>query len=68
MQGAISYSDIKAISWDHANSEVKFELVVDVTDETYVIFTMANTIELEGEVTLRSIHTIHTTHTIHTRH
>jgi hypothetical protein len=48
-KGEIQYSDIKAISWDHGKSEVKFELV----NGAYVIFAMANSIELEGEMKLR---------------
>ena len=40
---------ITALSWDHANSEVKIE----ISDDELVILTMAVSVEFEGELKLR---------------
>ena len=40
---------MKALSWDHANSEVKIE----ISDTDLVILTMAVSVEFEGELRLR---------------
>mmetsp|Transcript_20592 Transcript_20592/g.34484 ORF Transcript_20592/g.34484 Transcript_20592/m.34484 type:complete len:1027 (+) Transcript_20592:169-3249(+) len=53
----LSYIQITAISWDHANSEVKF--IFKTADEgadapeNSLIMTMTNSIEFEGEMKLR---------------
>jgi hypothetical protein len=57
------------VSWDHANSEVKivFKTGEESEDEdsNFVIMTMGNSVEFEGEMKLRYVHTY--THTyIHT--
>ena len=49
----ISYNEIHGISWDHGNSEVKFDLTKDDNGEVYIIIILANSIEFEGEVKLR---------------
>jgi hypothetical protein len=45
-----NYADIGGLAWDHANSEVKITLKMD---DNFVILTMANSIEFEGEIKLR---------------
>ena len=53
----LHYSLITGLSWDHGSSEVKFDLKKADEDEeetnAFVIFTMANSVEFEGEVKLR---------------
>ena len=53
----ISYGLITGISWDHGNSEVKLDLTKSEEDDEntnpYVILTLANSVEFEGEVKLR---------------
>jgi hypothetical protein len=45
----INYKQITALSWDHANSEVKIE----ISESDFVILTMAISVEFEGELKLR---------------
>lgn len=47
------YNEIHGISWDHGNSEVKFDLNKDDHGEAFLILTLGNSIEFEGEVKLR---------------
>jgi len=53
-QAELPYVQVSAISWDHANSEVKlvFKSGED-SGENFLILTMANSIEFEGELKLR---------------
>ena len=48
----VLYEQVTSIAWDHANSEVKIN-VTRTEEEDYVILTMQNSIELEGELRLR---------------
>ncbi len=48
----VPYEQVTSIAWDHANSEVKIN-VTRTEEEDYVILTMQNSIELEGELRLR---------------
>lgn len=48
----VLYEHVTSIAWDHANSEVKIN-VTRTEEEDYVILTMQNSIELEGELRLR---------------
>mmetsp|Transcript_28020 Transcript_28020/g.39890 ORF Transcript_28020/g.39890 Transcript_28020/m.39890 type:complete len:1087 (+) Transcript_28020:36-3296(+) len=56
-QAIVPYALINGISWDHGNSEVKFDFTKgeDDDDETppFVILTLSNSVEFEGEVKLR---------------
>lgn len=50
----VLYEQINAVTWDHANSEVKVELETEEGGEpNFFILTMENTIEFEGELKLR---------------
>ena len=48
----VSYMWVTAVSWDHAASQVKLVCSANNAEST-IILTMANSIELEGEVKLR---------------
>ncbi len=50
-----SYFWVTAIAWDHAASEVKITVQVNDQD-SFIILTMANSIELEQELKLRFSH------------
>eukprot|EP01038_Epipyxis_sp_PR26KG_P004272 gene4272-6051_t len=52
-QASLRYAEIIGISWDHANSEVKLAIKNSEDTESYLIFTLANSIEFEGELKLR---------------
>lgn len=59
----VDYENIAELSWDHAASEVKIVLNRDddeAASQTFVILTMSNSIELEGELKLRFISYSHT--------
>lgn len=49
----IQYSQVNSLAWDHFSSEVKIDVKADFEGENFVILTMANSIELEGEFKLR---------------
>lgn len=50
----INYTQISAVGWDHGSSEVKFNLSGGVdNEETFIILTLADTIEFEAEMKLR---------------
>jgi hypothetical protein len=50
----VLYEQITAVTWDHANSEVKVELEAEEGDDAnFFILTMENSIEFEGELKLR---------------
>jgi hypothetical protein len=53
----VSYLWVTGVSWDHASSQVKLTITTN-DNESFVILTMANSIELEGELKLRfgSVH------------
>ena len=48
-----SLLQITGLSWDHAGSEVKIETTKAGDEDSFLILTMSNTIELEGEFKLR---------------
>jgi hypothetical protein len=48
----VSYLWVTGVSWDHASSQVKLVVTID-NQESIIILTMANSIELEQELKLR---------------
>jgi len=62
-QVEVEYESISELLWDHAASEVKIVLSRDddeAASHTFIILTMANSVEFEGELKLRFISLSHT--------